>query len=289
MEKLLSEFVEFLTRESKSPETIKGYTKTLRQFLTVLCLEKPSDINKDSIEKWKQNLRDRNICIGHIANHLWAIRKFTKFLKYELKVSDYDFDVPIPFPKAPEAVEFMEQEELDQLVKFINLDDIHGLRTRTYIEVMLNTGLRPSEALSLDREQVQGDVKELELVGKGKKRRKIYINERARVWINRYLSRREDSFPALFVTHCKPKRLSLRHAETTFKQALQKAGIKKRIRLHDLRHTYGTNLLIHGCPVDYVAVLMGHSSIETTRRHYLAVRQKHAKNAHFKYLNLARY
>lgn len=201
----------------------------------------------------------------------------------------YEFDIKIPFPRAPETVEYLEPDELESLCGVLNPKNIHSLRIRTYIELILNTGLRPSEALMLDRAMVEGVVGEVEIVGKGAKRRKVYINDRAQGWIGRYLAARSDTHPALFVTHCTTRRLSLRHAESTFRRALLSAGVKKRVRLHDLRHTYATNLLIHGCPIDYVAVLMGHSSVETTRRHYLAVRQKHAKQAHFKYLDYTIY
>ena len=230
-------------------------------------------------------MRDKKLSEGYIIYQLWAIRKFTRFLNDKGALS-YIWDVSIPIAPEPDMVEYMEQEELEKLVATIDVSDIHGLRLRTFIEVMLNTGLRPSETLYLNKADIERN--ELEITSKGKTR-KVYLNERACRWIGKYLHKRYDEHPALFVTHCRANRLSLRHAETTFKQALADADIKKRIRLHDLRHTYGTNLLIHGCPIDYVAVLMGHSKIETTRRHYLAVRQKHAKEAHFKYLDYKKY
>lgn len=288
-ETLFPGFIEQLTREGKSPATIKDYTKWLRQFLRVLEIKKVEEIDRCAVEQWMLHIRGISSNVGYLANHLWAIRKFLLFLKESLHISHYEFDIKIPFPQAPEAVEYLEPNDLESLCITLDLKNIHSLRTRTYIELLLNTGLRPSEALSLDRKQVEDATDEVEIVGKGRKHRKIYLNERARRWISRYLKARTDDNPALFVTHCKAQRLSLRHAETTFRQAITAAGIKKRIRLHDLRHTYGTNLLIHGCPIDYVAVLMGHASVDTTRRHYLAVRQKHAKEGHFKYLNYKTY
>lgn len=286
MENLVQQFIETLSFEKLSKWTVQGYSKSVLRFLGKYNISAPADISRNVIESHFSDMRSKNLGEGYIVYQLWAIRKFTKFLN-EKGMLEYRWDISIPVAPEPEMIEYLEQEELEKLIETIDLSDIHGLRLRTFIEVMLNTGLRPSETLSLNREHIIGN--EFEITGKGKKTRKVYLNERAREWIDRYLGKRKDSFPALFVTHCKARRLSLRHAETTFKECLKKANILKRVRLHDLRHTYGTNLLIHGCPIDYVAVLMGHSKVETTRRHYLAVRQKHAKEAHFKYLDFARY
>lgn len=283
VENYFHDFIDSLSGLSKW--TIVGYSKAVCRFLSLHHITTPEGISRDLITSHIIEMRDKKLSEGYIVYQLWAIRKFTRFLN-DKGVLNYIWDVSIPIVPEPDLVEYMEQEELEKLIATIDTSDIHGLRLRTFIEVMLNTGLRPSETLSLNKTDIERN--ELEVTSKGKTR-KIYLNERACRWIGKYLHKRYDQHPALFVTHCRANRLSLRHAETTFKQALTDADIKKRIRLHDLRHTYGTNLLIHGCPIDYVAVLMGHSKIETTRRHYLAVRQKHAKEAHFKYLNYNKY
>jgi len=66
---------------------------------------------------------------------------------------------------------------------------------------------------------------------------------------------------------------------------VKKLGVKKKVTPHTLRHTYATHLMANGCPPDYVARLLGHSKVETTRRYYLAVVQKFAKAAHFRFLS----
>jgi integrase/recombinase XerD len=153
---------------------------------------------------------------------------------------------------------------------------------------MINTGLRPSEALSLRRDQVTGD--EFIIVGKGKKERKIYFNDTVHYWVDLYLSRRADTNPEVFITHPKfsyimPRQMDLRRTQEQFKRCFELTGIHKRITPHILRHTYATTLLSNGCPLDYVAVLLGHAKVETTRRHYVSIQHKHAKHAHFRFLS----
>jgi integrase/recombinase XerD len=143
--------------------------------------------------------------------------------------------------------------------------------------------MRATEALNLDKDMAGKRV--IEIIGKGKKPRKIYFNQEAIYWIKKYLKARDDDCRALFVTHCLAKRLALRTIEGNFEQHFKTLHIDKHITLHTMRHTYGTNLLRNGCQADYIRRLMGHSKLETTRIYYLSVSQKDVEMAHFKYLN----
>lgn len=288
MNNLIDEFALHFKRQGKSPETIKAYRKKLRQFCSEQQIENTSQINRNSINGWVSCLRDRNVTDGTIALHLWAIKAFLTWLKKEQKVECYTFDIFIPKPKEPDYVEYLEPDELELIFSLIDTETLDGMRLRTYIEVMINTGLRPSEALNLNISEVTES--EIRIVGKGKKRRRVYINNRARHWIKAYCNMRTDNCPALFVTNPKhspriPRAISLDRMEEQFRGVFRSTGLRKRVTPHTLRHTYATTLLANGCPTDYVARLLGHSKVETTRRHYLSVQHKHAKQAHFRFLS----
>ena len=291
MEKLLSEFERHFVISGKSPDTIRAYMKDLRQFFRVNSVTKISEINREGINEWIFALRERGCAVGTIANHLWAIKAFLKWLGKEQHIKCYTWNIKIPYVPAPAVVEYLEPEELDQLFSTINIKNICGLRLRTFIEVMINTGLRPSEALRLERQDTEAE--EIEIVGKGGKKRKVYFNDRAHHWVDRYLAARRDNHPALFLSHgtlhpivpSSLRPVSHRHMQQEFRSHFLASGIRKNIVLHTLRHTYATTLLANGCPLDYVAVLLGHSKPETTRRHYVSIQHKHAKRAHFRYLS----
>ena len=130
------------------------------------------------------------------------------------------------------------------------------------------------------------EKEEFEVIGKGNKKRLVYLNERTKYWLRQYIARRKDDREALFVSNRNStERLAGRSMQQEFAKVIENSGIQKRVTLHTLRHTYGTNLLRNGCPVDYIARLMGHSKPETTRIYYLSVTQKDAGNAQHKYLN----
>lgn len=282
----IEEFRNHLLFEGLSKNTVDSYEKIIKLFFKEAKIERAEEITKRAIERWIIRVR-RRASEDYAINCLWAIRRFTKFLKEEKKIKVYAMeDLRIPKRKRKNYVEFLDNEEVNRILSLINIDDIHGLRLRTYLEVLLNTGMRPSEALSLRRQDVESLPDEIEIIGKGGKRRKVYFNQRAKYWIKRYLEKREDDHPALFVTHCKPNWWSLRRAEEAFKKLVDRAGFyNRKITLHTLRHTFGTNLLAHGCPELYISTLMGHSDIRVTKMYYLAIVQRDVKNAYLKYLN----
>jgi len=284
MDTIIGEFQRYFITQGKAAETVKSYSKSLRQFFSERHISGVASITGEQINEWIFALRERGSGDQNISKHLWAIKAFLKWLTEEKKVSCYEFNIKIPSPKAPETIEYLEPEELEWIFATINENNVRDLRLRVLIEVMINTGVRPSEALELNK--VDLEVDEVDIVGKGGKKRKIYINERTHEWINKYLACRHDEHPALFVTqYTNTHRLSLRHAQSDFLQHFRATRIRKRITLHTLRHTYATTLLANGCPIDYVAMLLGHSRPEITRRHYVSIQHKHAKQAHFRFLS----
>lgn len=278
----LSEFQRWL-KISVSEQTEKSYIKQIKVFIKDIGDLEVEEINKRQIEEWFILLKERAE-IGYTTNCLWAMRCFLKFLLTEKEIPVWCFkNYRIPKRRRPEYIEHLENGEVNKLLESIDTNDIHGLRLRTYLEMLLNTGLRPSEALKLNREDIKNH--EIEIIGKGNKLRKIYLNSRVKYWITQYLSARNDNHPAVFVTHCEVHRLALRTIEGSFEKYRDEIRPNKKITLHTMRHTYGTNLLQHGCPPDYIRRLLGHSKLETTRIYYLSITQKDVENAHYKYLN----
>ena len=288
MHTTIENFIEAFKRRGRSPQTVRSYRKNLLQFCNESDIKDISDITRDTINVWISALRERNITDGTIANHLWALKAFLTWLREEQQIDCYHFDITIPKVKEPEYVEYLEPDELDIIFSLIDIESLDGMRLRTYIEVMINTGLRPSEALNLQKDEIVGN--EITIVGKGNKERKIYFNNRARHWINAYCVMRKDTCPALFATNPKyasyePRRMSLDRMEEHFRNVFRRTGIRKNVTLHTLRHTYATTLVNNGCPVDFVRPLLGHSKVETTRKYYVSIQQKNARKAHFRFLS----
>jgi integrase/recombinase XerD len=149
------------------------------------------------------------------------------------------------------------------------------LRDRALLELLYAAGLRISEALGLDREDLSLDGAHVRVIGKGNKERLVPVGEVALDWLVRYL---DDVRPAwlaqapgsparggpLFLT-ARGARLGRQAAWTVVKRAARVAGLGGRVTPHTLRHSFATHLLEGGADLRIVQELLGHASISTTQ------------------------
>jgi integrase/recombinase XerD len=177
-------------------------------------------------------------------------------------------------------VVYMDNQEVSDFLEAIDMTTIYGLRMRTLCEVLLDSGGRISEVIQLNRSSFRWNGRQwhANVIGKGDKQRKLYLSENTMCWIRRYLERRTDKHPALFVTHPQiynPKfetaRLKTDTLARDFKRVTHDSGMCKKITQHILRHTFCSNLVQNGANIYNVKELAGHEDIATTIRHYAAL------------------
>jgi site-specific recombinase XerD len=173
-------------------------------------------------------------------------------------------------------IKYLSPEDLKRLFDAIPTDSVRGLRDRAILEVLFSTGLRVSELAGLNRDQINLDTGEFGVIGKGGKARVVFISKHAKEWLQKYFSKRRDSFRPLFIRYSGPKdkekgltedklRLSVRSIERMIEKYRIKAGLPIRIGPHVLRHSYATDLLRHGADLRSVQEMLGHKNIATTQ------------------------
>jgi site-specific recombinase XerD len=146
-------------------------------------------------------------------------------------------------------------------------EDLKSLRDRALLETLFSTGLRVSELCSLNRD-IDLDKKEIRVKGKGGKIRLVFLSEIAKFYLKKYLEKRNDKEPALFISLSKSskfKRLTPRGVEKIIKYYAKKAGIIKKITPHTLRHQFATDLLMAGADLRAIQLLLGHKNLQTTQ------------------------
>lgn len=173
------------------------------------------------------------------------------------------------------TIKFLLPEELTRLLDAVDIEDIRGLRDRTIMEVLFSTGLRVSELTNLNRDQINLDTGEFGVIGKGGKARVVFISQRAKDWLEKYFTMRDDPYRPLFIRYSGPRsqegltdekmRLSVRSVERMIDKYRKKAGILFSIGPHVLRHSYATDLLSHGADLRSVQEMLGHKNIATTQ------------------------
>lgn len=267
-----------------SRKTIDNYLHYLNRFIDFAKDHNRNSVNQ--IDKYliKEYRLYLNNPIGKIElekitqnYHLIALRSYLKYLQKNDFIT-YSAENITLAKTSPKEIEHLTMEEIENIFSQINIDIKVGLRDRTLLEFLFSTGLRISEMISLDINDVSRN--EISIQGKGGKIRVVFISDRAREWLDKYLSSRTDSEPALFINFSKRSpltRITPRSIQRNLKKYSILAGISKHVTPHVLRHSFATDLLMAGADIRSVQELLGHSSIVTTQK-YTHITNRHLKD-----------
>ncbi len=248
------------------------------------------------ISERKKALYKGQLSSRSVNRMLSALRSYLNFL----------VDIDEPTPIAPSAIKLIKAEkkekqvaELDDLIKLIESPmelekrKLLKIRNRAILELIFATGMRISEVVNLDREQVRfKDGKLLDdriyVMGKGKKQRFVYLTERAIRFMEEYLNLREDDYPAMFIPTKGLRRatgnpyivrLSQNYIQMKIADYRRQLGIIVPTSAHSLRHGFATYLAEEGASPAAIQHLLGHESLQTTTR-YVHASDKFAEKAH---------
>lgn len=271
LREIWDEFLKYkIGEDGINRQTIVKYNDCLNRFIGLEGDLDVEEINLDHFTDLKFKMQQQNVSNARIASIVFCMRSLFRYCteRKQLKTMD-PFSIKPPKRKRIDIV-YLSNEDVARLRSCIDVSDIHGLRFRTLIEVLLDTGARIGEAIQLNRNSFVKTHQTVysEIVGKGSKKRKLLFSDASLYWVNKYLAKRKDNHPAIFITHCDPDRLKHDSVWRDFKKYNKKSGINKKITAHILRHTFATNLLINGAGIAYIQKLLGHSDINTTIRHY---------------------
>lgn len=272
----VKDFLEYLEIEKgRSPKTVENYQHYLERFLSWTKAKRPSEIDLEMIRSYRLALnrfQDENgQGLKKVTQnyHMIALRSFLKYLA-KIGIASLSPE-KIEIGKNPsKEIEFLDGGELDRLLSGVDGSDLRSLRDRAILELLFSAGLRVSELTSLTRDQINLDRQEFSIKGKGGKIRIVFISDSAKKALQKYLDKRTDMEPSLFVNYSKNKtgqdlRLTPRSIQRIVKYYSAKAGIVKDVHPHTLRHSFATDLLSNGADIRSVQAMLGHSSITTTQ------------------------
>lgn len=307
LDKLAVKYLEFCEIEKNlSQSTIKMYDFYLRDFLEFAArtLGKtetlPTDIDADLVRKYRLELNRR--LSSRSSNEykkstqktfLVALRAFLKYL-----VVEEDLDVVAPEKillgrSEARVPKVLNDDQLERLFSVQNLNKKSGIRDRAILEVLFSTGLRVSELVKLNTDDINFKSGEFTVIGKGRKPRTVYLSEAARKWVQQYLATRNDGFKPLFLRYSgktmeeqdfdgESLRLTVRSVQRLVKKYTMRAGISIDATPHTLRHSFATGLLREGADLRSVQELLGHANVSTTQI-YTHVTNKQLRDVHKKF------
>lgn len=275
MKALIEEFINYLSVErGLAKNTLMAYRQDLEAYAGYLekqhGLKTPDGIKRELITSYMQGQKKSGLSPRSIARSLAAIRMFHRFLVRENFSQEDPVDL-VDTPKAWRRVpDVMSQAEIDAMIRAADGRDWQSIRDRAVLELFYASGLRVSELVDLRVDSVNFDVGFVRCVGKGSKERLIPVGKTALDVLARYLKgargrvlkgRQVDAF---FISRL-GKKISRQSIWKVIKFYARKAGIKKAIKPHTLRHTFATHLLEHGADLRSVQEMLGHSDISTTQ------------------------
>ena len=217
-----------------------------------------------------------------ICRMIESIRQFYKFLISENYIQT-DPTTYLSAPKIPTILpDMLSIEEVDRLLNSVSDTDKISIRNRAMLELLYATGLRVSELISLKFSDIDINECYIKILGKGNKERIVPFEEKAQLYLKRYLKiRKRVNSEYVFLTKLN-KPISRIEFWRQLKNIALKAGITKNITPHTLRHSFATHLLTGGADIRFVQEMLGHSSISTTQI-YTHVSQDRLQEQHKKH------
>lgn len=276
MDKYIVAFMDFIHYEKGlSVNTQTAYRSDLQKFVNYLRSERCGvnrweDINKKDIVNFLAGEMDEGVANSTVARRFSSIKGLYKFLVGEGFIElnpTTDLETPKIRRKLPQILSI---EEVDKLMEQPDVLLPLGLRDRAMLELMYGTGVRVSELLSLQLEDINMMAGFLRCLGKGRKERIIPVNQTSISWVERYLARsrnfllRRNQERTLFL-NAHGRKLSRQGYFKILAQYGEKSGITKVITPHTLRHSFATHLLENGADLRAVQEMLGHADISTTQ------------------------
>ncbi len=285
LSKNIRKFLEYLEIERNcSKLTIRNYQHYLDVLLTYIINQKKKDqvsvldLNTEMIRNFRLYLSrqpgvDKEMKSVTQGYYIIALRSFLKYLvKNDFKVMQPE---KLEVPKVKDhSLKFLNSEQINRLLNQPLLSSKTGLRDKAILELLFSTGLRVSELVSLNRNQINLKTREFGVIGKGGRRRVVFISKESARYLDKYLVSRSDNYKPLFIRMSGKNeitadddkmRLTARSVQRLVKSYVAKAKLPVEATPHTLRHSMATDLLRSGADLRSVQEILGHKNIATTQ------------------------
>jgi len=291
VEAAIRSFLSYLRVEKAlSQNTIDAYRRDLEKFsafATERGLEKAPQVKRADVVDFLASLYLRKLDARSVARHLVSLRQFFRFLLSEELIPE-DPVVTVESPKFRKSLpQFLSVEEVDRLLAQPDVSSALGLRDKAMIELLYSAGLRVSELCNLAMDDLHVDAGSLRCIGKGNKERLVPVGKRALAVLQLYIKKAR---PEILGEHTSKYLFIIRKGNKLDRIAFwknlalygRKAGLRKALTPHMLRHSFATHLLDRGADLRSVQMMLGHSDISTTQiyTHVVEERLKQVYKAH---------
>ena len=272
----------FLARkktEGKSENTLELYKMHLTNLLQNLNMPIDKITENDLFVYLAKYKKERGVSNAYLDNIRLVFSSFFTWLNAKGYIPKNPTAGLEPIKVEKRIKKPLSDEELEKLRRTCEQE-----RDLALLEFLYSTGVRVSELVALNRQDIDFYGKNVIVYGKGSKERETYLTATSCMHLKAYLDSRQDDNEALFVGNRKPyERLTVAGVEGILKKLGKSAGVEK-VHPHRFRRTMATNALKKGMPLEEVKELLGHTKLDTTMI-YCTVNKENVKHSHQKYMS----
>lgn len=273
----IAKYLAELERRGASQHTLKSYASDLEQFAAYFevpaqTVPSPAEFDLPILREWLSALYDDGLAVTSVRRKVAAVRSLFKFLLQEGLIQK-NLATRLRTPKMRQRLpDVMSEEKTNNLLDSVESGDVVERPSRerdlAFLEVLYGCGIRVSELVGLNLEDIDLRSGWLRVRGKGNKERQVPIGERAIAAVQRYLAARAASPDqrALFL-NSRGARLSDRQVRRLVKMYALAATGDSTIHPHSFRHAYATHLLSDGADLRAIQELLGHARLSTTQKY----------------------
>jgi len=265
MDRYIEKYVRYLEIEKGySAHTILNYRKDLKEFGKFLGEALIDSVDYLNLRKFLSLLKEKNLKSRTISRKLSCLRSFFRFLNREGLLKN-DPTSALSSPKLEHYLPvFLTEDEVTKLIEAPDTKELSGLRDKAIIETLYSTGMRVSELVGLNLENIDFIGAVIKVRGKGKKERLVPIGDKALRVIRDYIGRRKQEQPAVFLNK-NGRRITDRGIRLILDKYISLTALRENISPHSLRHSFATHLLNRGADLRSVQELLGHANLSTTQ------------------------
>ncbi|MBR4351196.1 MAG: site-specific tyrosine recombinase XerD [Bacilli bacterium] len=268
IEKEIYDYMNYLIIERQlSSNTIDAYKRDLYSFFNYVK-KKYNNITKEDIINYIKYLNSE-LNPKSVNRHIVTLKNYFNFLEKNsmIKINPCEDITGLKTKKSIPRV--LSEEDIDKLLD-INPTNAFEYRNKAMLELMYSSGLRVSELLNLNVNDIDFDLNIVRIFGKGSKERIMPINEIATSYLYDYINiyRKtllKNKINDILFLNSRGEKLSRQGFFKILKEIAREKGIKKELSPHTLRHSFATHLLNHGADLRSIQTMLGHENIETTQ------------------------
>jgi len=273
MEALVQKFINFLEKDKRlSLNTLQSYRRDIEQYMSYLReinINNIASTNKTTIIAYLLHLQKKGRATSTISRNLASIRSFYQYITKN-RIIEKDPTTELESPKVEKKLpQILSTQEVELLLEQPKCTDLKGFRDKAMLELLYATGIRVTELISLDVDDVNLEVGFIKCC-KGTRERMIPIGSIAINALQEYLTKargfliQNNEEKALFV-NINGGRLTRQGFWKIIKQYKNQAKINKDITPHTLRHSFAAHLLENGADLRSIQEMLGHSDISSTQ------------------------